>query len=195
MNDPIALLRERLSRPSHRRQNEHARETRSPDPLQMLTAELLLFTGLGTVTEAMRDDGRSDPDPYASESGSRRSMSRMRPVDWGPAVLAGAAAIAHAVHAFTPGERTRLATRTFDVAVVGVGLLSLADRLAGARRGGTMPSPGPLSLASAGLLGVLVDRTETRHDAERQRLEKRSRVVERLVPQRRPRLDRIVVHV
>lgn len=110
-------------------------------------------------------------------------------------MLGAAAAVAHAVQAFSPSERTRLASRTFDLAVVGVGLLGLADTLAGARRDGHLPSAGPVALASAGLLGILIDRSEIRHQAERERLERRAQVVERFVPRRKPRLDRIVVHV
>lgn len=195
MNDPLRLLRDRLTRVSPGAFGEASVDRESPDPLQMLTAEILLFTGLGTVAEALHDGQHSPVDPYAPESGPRGAFARLRPVDWGPALLAAAAAIAHAVHAIAPGERSRLATRTFDLAVVGIGLLGLADTLAGVRRGGRPLSPAPLSLASAALLGILVDRAERQHEDERKRLEKRARIVERLVPKRRPRLDRIVVHV
>jgi hypothetical protein len=161
--------------------------------VQILTAKLLLFTGLGTTLEAWKN-GSSGWHRDDSEAPHAYTLAA-RPVGWAPAVLGTAAAVAHAVHAFTPTERTRLATRTFDVAVVAAGLLGLADALATARRAGELPDVGPVSLASAGLLGILIDRNEGHHQAERARLERRASLVERLVPQRRHRLDRIVVHV
>jgi hypothetical protein len=42
---------------------------------------------------------------------------------------------------------------------------------------------------------MLLDHNAAEREAERRRLERRAAVVERLVPRRRPKLDRIVVHV
>ena len=195
MNDPISLLRERLGHTIPRGRHGPAEELHAADPVQLLTAKLLLFTGIGTALEAWKNGssgGRHTGDlealPHVRELGAR-------PIAWAPALLGVAAAVAHAVHAFTPTERSRLATRTFDVAVVGAGLLGLADTLASAKRNGELPDMGSVSLASAGLLGILIDRSDSRHEAERLRLQRRADVVERLVPKRSPRLDRVVVHV
>lgn len=195
MNDPLALLRERLlPQPGHGR---HSADRHTPDPVQMLTAKLLLFTGLGTAADAFRNGPAGSRGEAEEITGSEpeRGIRRVRPTAWAPALLGAAAAISHAVYAFAPSERTRLATRTFDVAVVSAGLLSLADTLAAARRDGKIPSLGSVSLATAGLLGILIDRSESRHEAERQRLERRASVVERLVPRRQTKFDRLVVHV
>lgn len=196
MNDPISVLRERLpqaGRPHRAGLPRSALQT--PDAVQILTAKLLLFTGIGTALEAWDHRSRgsrvsgSEGDEYDGPAGA------VRPAAWAPAVLGAVAAVAHAVHGFAPSERTRLATRTLDVAVVAGGLLGLAETLAAARRDRELPDVGAVSLACAGLLGILIDRTDSRNEAERERLERRARVVDRLVPRRRARLDRIVVHV
>lgn len=196
MNDPIVLLRESLShlRLPHGRA-AGADEGHSLDSVQVLTAKLLLFTGLGAALEQWQQRSATaravvPPSPWDEPPGPN-----LRPTTWAPAVLGTAAAVAHALHGFRPTERTQMATRTLDVAVVAAGLLGLAETLAVARRDQEIPGVGAVSLACAGLLGMLIDRTEARHDQERRRLERRASVVERLVPARRPRLDRIVVHV
>jgi hypothetical protein len=98
-------------------------------------------------------------------------------------------------YAFTPSERNRTATRVLDAAAVGAGFAALVAALAIARREAAPPSVSAVALASAGALGILLDRNDREHSAELGRLEKRASVVERLVPRRRTRIDRIVVHV
>jgi hypothetical protein len=58
-----------------------------------------------------------------------------------------------------------------------------------------IPSLAPLAFAAVGVLGMLLDREEEEIDEARDSLERRARVVERLVPKRKAKLDRIVVHV
>jgi hypothetical protein len=85
--------------------------------------------------------------------------------------------------------------RVFNGAVVGVSIARLAEAaVAGDTeiRAALLP---PLALASAGLLGFLVDREAAEVEAERAHLERRASIVERLVPKRRPKLEGIVVHV
>ena len=53
----------------------------------------------------------------------------------------------------------------------------------------------PLTFGATACLGLLLEREEESERDERARLRRRARVVERLVPRRRSRLDRIVVHV
>lgn len=192
MNDPLRSLRERLPDSGKRPRRRADLDARRPDALQMLTAKLLFFTGLGTALEALQHGA---PWSERDDGWPHRHTLEARPITWAPAVLGAAAATAHAVHAFTSTERTRLATRTFDVAVVAVGLLGLAETLAAARRDRALPDVASVSLASAGLLGLLIDRSEAQHVEELRRLARRANVVARLVPRRRARLDRIVVHV
>ena len=190
MYDPITHLREHFPELRRHTSEEHPSGLSAVDGVQLLTAELLLFTGVGSALESLRRSRETQPTDGTSISSALR-----RPTRFGPVLLGAAAAAAHVVYAFRPTERTRLATRTFDLAVAGIGLLSLADEIAQARRDGGVPAASPAALASAGLLGILIDRSETRQAAERERLERRASVVERLVPRRRSRLDRIVVHV
>lgn len=192
MNDPSRSLRERVPQHGRRPRTRDEGEGHAPDSLQLLTAKLLLVTGLGTAIETLQHGAgaREGNDGFARPRGGET-----RPSTWAPAVLGAAAATAHVVHAFTNTERSRLATRTFDVAVVAVGLLGLAETLASARRDRALPDVSSVSLASAGLLGLLVDRSEAHHMEELRRLARRASVVDRLIPRRRPRVDRIVVHV
>lgn len=192
MNDPSRSLRERVRQHDWRprKRDEHAGH--APDSLQLLTAKLLLVTGLGTAIESLQHGaGARD----GNDGWTRLRDRETRPSTWAPAVLGAAAATAHVVHAFTSTERSRLATRTFDVAVVAVGLLGLAETLASARRDRALPDVTSVSLASAGLLGLLVDHSESHHTEELRRLARRASVVDRLIPRRRARVDHIVVHV
>lgn len=214
MNDPIFPLRDRLARRVTRRheaedpslrervfrsaRRRHQAEEASwsaPDGLQILTGKLLLFTALGTTMEALADIRAGGPsrqdDVFREEAEGDAGM----PVAWAPAVLGPLAAIAHVTVALRPSERNRTATRLLDVAVMGAGLAALAGALGSARRRGSLPSLTSVALASAGALGLLLDRREREHQAEISRLEKRAALVDKLVPRRRPKLDRIVLHV
>lgn len=51
------------------------------------------------------------------------------------------------------------------------------------------------ALAAAGALGLLLKRQERAAAREQERLARRAAIVERLVPKRRARVDRIVIHV
>lgn len=187
MRDQLEHLREelanRLSSPG-----ESAADEGPPDGLQLLAAQLLLVTGVGAALDGMRDRPHDHGFDDAGE-GPRVALT------WAPAVLGPVAAIAHAAYAFAPTDRNRTATRILDIAVIGGGLLGLAGALAAARDRRAAPSLTSLALASAGALGMLLDHSAADQAAERRRLEKKAAVVERLVPRRRPKLDRIVVHV
>src|SRR5690606_20396160 len=129
---------------------DHDDESRPADAMQMLAAEMLLFTGLGAAAETLRvlpAPGFRNPD--SGPAAVVRRLLESRPIAWAPAILGPLAALAHAAHAVAPTERTRMATRAMDVAVVGAGLLGLTETLA-ARRDGEVPSTSPLALASAG---------------------------------------------
>lgn len=155
--------------------------------LQLLAAHLLLFTGIGSTVDAV---GRTGEDAAGG-----RSLPGARGAAWAPTVLGPMAAIAHLKHVASPTPATASATRLFDTAAVGAGLVGMLHGLAGTRRSGELPSLTPLALASAGVLGLMLERRERESEQERRRLEQRAAVVERLVPRRRARLDRIVLHV
>jgi hypothetical protein len=115
---------------------------------------------------------------------------------WAPTVMAPLTVAAHLANAFRPYDDLHRAMRVLDVAAVaaaaGIVVAQLLTRSAGRRDG--LPNAS-LTLASTGVLGLLLDRQARHAEAERARLERRASIVERLVPKRRSRLDRVVVHV
>jgi hypothetical protein len=159
-----------------------------PDTLQLLAAQLLLVTGLGSALEGMR---ASPTDEGFEDAGATPRVA----LTWAPAMLGPVAALAHAAYAFSPTERNRAATRVLDLAVIGGGLLGLAGALAAARERRSAPSLTSLALASAGALGMLLDHSAEEQAAEKRRLARKAAMVERLVPRRRAKVDRIVLHV
>jgi hypothetical protein len=187
MRDQLEHLREELANRFTSPRNSAAEEDH-PDGLQLLAAQLLLVTGIGAALDGMR----SGPDDRGFEDDGEGPRVVLT---WAPAVLGPVAAIAHAAYAFSPTDRNRSAMRLLDVAVVGGGLLGLAGALTTARDRRSTPSLSSLALASAGALGMLLDHSAAEQAAERRRLERKAAVVERLVPRRRPKIDRIVVHV
>src|SRR5690606_31957386 len=59
MNDPLSRFREQIPRSLDFMGREPLPdEGRAPDPVQMLTAKLLLFTGVGTALESWRSASR-----------------------------------------------------------------------------------------------------------------------------------------
>ena len=185
MNDPIQTLR---SRARARRRNGDRPAPGATGIVEYATAEILLIGGLGAAATLLRR-GSSQHD-----SAGPADTGRLRPLALGAALFGLGAAAAHAVHAASADPRARTAGRIFDLSAVAAGLLAAAQA---SRRDGPAGAPtlAGLTLASAGMLGVLVDRAGRSLSAERDRLERRARLVERLVPERRPRLDRIVLHV
>jgi hypothetical protein len=141
----------------------------------------------------------------------RRRGNAPDDVRWGPLVVAPLAGAAHAIRALVPGPASRAAAQVFDGVAVGVGAVGLASSTwavldddtpdlqhFGPRRrplSKRIPSLAPLAFGAAGLLGMLLYREERAMDDEHDALERRARVVERLVPRRRARIERIVVHV
>jgi hypothetical protein len=131
-------------------------------------------------------------------------------VRWAPLLAAPLAGAAHAARALQPTRATRIAAQFLNGVAIGVGIAGFAsstwavvedERLRadfGPRRkpiSKRLPSLAPLAFGAAGMLGILLDREEREDARAHQALERRARVVERLVPKRRPRLDRIVLHI
>lgn len=170
----------------------HAHDERTGfEPLRLLTAQLLLMTAAEAVIAGARVSRRERPVDYARTPRGAATTAAA----WAPSVLAPLAATAHIVHVSRPSRTTDLATRVLDTAVVGI---SVGAALAGivTRRGhDALRAAAPLALATAGVIGLVLDRQERAHAREHRRLARRASIVERLVPARRPRLDHVVVHV
>jgi hypothetical protein len=132
-------------------------------------------------------------------------------IRWAPLVVAPLAGVAHVLRAVAPSAATRLATQLLNGVAVGVGTIGAAsstwsvvesrryDGYGGPRRKPLfkrIPSLAPLTFGAAGALGLLLDREEQADAVEHALLERRARIVERLVPRPpRRRLERIVVHI
>ena len=153
-------------------------------PLRAVTAQLLCATGAAAALAHIDSSFRSN--------GGRETVPR--PLAWAPLVVAPVAAAAQLEHARQPRPRSADALRLLDGAVIALGgVLFLADLI----RSKTVNARnvGALAFASVGLLGLLLERHQEKMERTERRLRLRADVVERLVPRRRPRLDRVVVHV
>jgi len=154
--------------------------------LHWMTATLFLAAGAETALGERRGDHRA-PDALR----------------WAPLVAAPLASAVHAARALWPGRATRILSQVADGLAIGVGVAGIASSLYSAvedddevsERNVALPSLAPLAFAAVGVLGMLLDREEEEIDETRDSLERRARVVERLVPKRKARLDRIVVHI
>jgi hypothetical protein len=150
--------------------------------LRAAAAELLLATAAEVALDQLHL--RSD---RSSRSSAPKALS------WAPLLVAPLAAAAHVEHARRPREETSLALQVLNTATLAIGGALLIYELVDPQR--ETRRLGPLSLASAGVLGFAIDAQEREvHRAERD-LRRRADVVERLVPRRKARLDRVVVHV
>jgi hypothetical protein len=168
------------------------------DSLHWLAAGLFLAAGTEAGLGERRGDVRTD-----------------HAVRWGPLIAAPLAGGAHAARALFRGRATGIATRVLNGVAFVVGAAGVAGALHAARDEAAasgfepraslprrLPSFAPLTFAIAGLVGVLIDREEAiaadRMAELREQVEaavQRARLVDRLVPKRKPRLDRIVLHV
>lgn len=190
-----ARLRRRYRRPPPRRG-----DTPDTPGLHWVVAGLLLATGAETAVSQRIEAGR-------------RAAAPLRVLRWAPLLLAPLAGAAQVASALRPLPENRRAARVANGLAIAVAAAAAAAGLAESIR--PAPTPlgwegriarrrgrrawhrllAPLAFGAAGALGLLIDRHE-REEAERiARLERRARVVERLVPRRRARLDRVVIHV
>lgn len=185
MNDPMERLRERARAAWSGRENGTAPAPVPTRTVEYATAEMLLLGGLGVAAALI---GRG---PATAPATNRPSL---QPLALGAAIFGLGAAAAHAVHAWSNEPRAGTASRLFDVAAVAAGLVGAVEEGRRGRPAGA-PAIAALTLASAGVLGMMVDVAGRAAAADRERLERRASLVERLVPRRRTRVDRIVVHV
>ncbi|HUE95213.1 MAG TPA: hypothetical protein VMN39_01050 [Longimicrobiaceae bacterium] len=175
MIDQVRKLAERLERDGEPREPEPARLA----PLWLAASQLLLATGAGATLEQIS---------------SQRSGHPPTGLAWAPLLVAPLAAAAHLQHARQPTNHSELAVRFLTGASIGFGAAlfafdSIVNRNHPPRR------IGPLAFASAGLLGLLLEREERAIEETERELARRARIVERLVPRRKAKLDRVVVHV
>jgi hypothetical protein len=155
--------------------------------LHWLTAGLFIAAGAETVFGKRRGDFR---EPEA--------------VRWAPLVTAPLAGAAHAAHALWPSSTTRTLTNVVDGLAIGVGAAGLASSIYNARQDQKLeegswpdqvPSFAPLAFAAIGVLGMVLLEEEEDTAEVHEQLASRARIVERLVPKRKPKFDHIVVHV
>jgi hypothetical protein len=127
-------------------------------------------------------------------------------VRWAPMVTGPLAAAAHAARAMHPTHTTRLITNIADGIAIGVGAAGLASNLYHVANEehepaelrtwqDQLPSFGPVAFAAIGVLGMMLLEEEEETGQREDALEKRARLIERFVPQRKAKVDRIVVHV
>ena len=186
---PIDRLRAAFDRlREHHASEEAAEDDFALSGLHWMTAGLFIAAGAETAIGERRGDHRG---PEA--------------VRWAPLVAAPLAGAAHAARAVWPSHTTRVVTQVANGLALGVGVAGIAssmyaalsrqeeEEMAGLSE--RLPSLAPLAFAAVGLLGMLLDREEEEIDEVQETLERRARVVERLVPKRKAKLDRIVVHV
>ena len=147
-----------------------------------------------------------------AEAAFGRRRGDYRPEDavrWAPLIAAPIAGAAHIAQALWPGSTTRAVTQVVNIVAIGVGAAGLANSVYAAVTDEpvedlnhswvkNVPSLAPLAFAAIGILGFVLQDQEEEVEAERAELLRRSRrisMTERLLPRRRTRVDRIVVHI
>jgi hypothetical protein len=155
--------------------------------LQWMAAGLFLAAGAEAALAKLRGEQRA-PDA----------------IRWASLVTAPIAGAAHAARALRPNHSTRVLTQIADGIAIGVGAAGFANSVYAATAEDAdqdsewserVPSLAPLAFAAIGILGLILQEEEENAADAMDELEGRARIVERLVPKRRARVDRIVVHV
>ncbi|CAN5535760.1 hypothetical protein BH24GEM3_BH24GEM3_09420 [soil metagenome] len=164
--------------------------------LRLLTAELFLATGVNATLQYLRGRSRGAHTDYdGTELNGGAADGRSRVAGLAPALLAPLAGVAQLVHTFRPSDASHNATRFLNGAALALGAAGLADSIRASTRGEERFSLAPLLLSYVALFAYFVERQEAQVAEEREELEHRASIVERFVPRRRTKLDRIVVHV
>jgi len=152
-------------------------------PLRVVAAQMLVTSGIGSTVERLATPPPSSgPDPLPT-----------RLLGFIPALLGPLGAAAHLAEVHSPSHGGRTALRILNTSAIALGsALVIHDLLAESRPPSRLS---PLALAVGGLLGLLIDHQEAEVERAEAELRLRASVVGRLVPRRRGRVDRIVVHV
>lgn len=172
--------------PLRRRSEAATRDTSMTDvtPLRAAIAQLLCATGAAAALAGVELTADRDGEPD----------SMPRPLAWAPLVVGPIAAAAQLQYTRESHVAPANAVRVLDGAVIALGgALFIADLVTSRKMGAR--GVGALAFASVGLLGYLLERHEEQAASAERKLRRRADVVERLVPRRRPKLDRVVVHV
>jgi hypothetical protein len=164
-------------------------------PLRILAAQLLLLTSVDIALNALSRSRATPGPPYPHGSSGPRSDPYSAAAAWIPALVAPVAAAAHLTRILKPGASPPPTARLLNGAVIGVGTAGLVHGFLSSRRTGDPPSLTPLALASAGVLGLVLEREEHARAEERRELQRRASIVERFVPRRRTKIDKVVIHV
>jgi len=168
--------------------------------LRLFTAKLLLSTGVNATLYYLRER-RSSP---RAEAATRAGYAAVAPSPTGggssaaafvPAMLGTAACAMQVRNSLMPSDRNHAASTLLNGAVVGMGVAGAAEAVISAVRGNRHFSVAPLLFGYTGVLGFLLDREEDHVAEHATRLEHRARIVERFVPRRRTKIDKIVVRV
>lgn len=128
---------------------------------------------------------------------------------WAPVIAAPAAGAAHAARALRPGPGTRTAASVLSGVAVGVGAAGLLAGIYASRRDqqdrpawsrprrllDNAAAVAPLTFGATGILGLLLDHEEQAEAQVRERLSRSASIAGRLMPRRKPKLDRIVLHI
>lgn len=173
--------------------------------LHWLAAALFVAAGAETALRAQRSPGTPGPQGTREALASFAAMLR-DPTQLAPLLTAALAAAAHAARASNDSQRARAGTRLLDGVAAGMAVAgavraaynALAPERAGAvaiGRPRLAPSVVPLTFGATAVLGLILEHEERRERQALERLRRRASIVERLVPQRRTRLDRIVLHI
>jgi hypothetical protein len=195
--ETVSRIRESL--PGGVKRQAAAQDSHAHSPLHWMATGLFLTTGVEALA------GRR---VAAQVDGHRRQP--WDALGMAPLVIAPLAGIAHAAVATRPAPRVRRMARVLDglaisaaAAAVAAGAYAAAERSQDSRRYqraryarlSFLDAVAPLAFGVTGVLGLLLDREERQDATERRRLAWRASLVERLVPRRKARLDRIVVHI
>lgn len=162
--------------------------------LRLFLAELLLTAGVQASVEYLRERS-ADPGENSTPASPRAAAIASVALRVAPAVLGPLAAAAQANHALGPSDRSRNLTRILNGAVIGAGAAGLTAEVLRSARGERPFSFAPLLFGYGGVLGVLLDHEESAVEEETEQLRRRARLIERWVPRRRTRVEKIVVHV
>jgi len=152
-------------------------------PLSVATAQILLATGMNATVERL----------MAGERQSERPPKLPWPLAWAPSIVGTLAAAAHLLPSRGRPDHGRAAIRLLDGSALAVGATLVLLDLATSERPRSRLAP--LGLAAAGALGLLLVRQEAELFRRDLRLRRKARLLDRLIPPRRAKLDRIVVHV
>lgn len=190
MLDGIQKVKDRLSgRPNE--DNEAAAEFKG---LRLFAANLLVLTSVDLALDALGRT-RTEPGPYPHGSpGPERSPLSLATA-WLPAVLAPVAAAAQLTQALRPTSATARTARVLNVASVGAGVFGMVGSFLTSRSQAKRPSLAPLAIASAGVLGLILEREERDVARAQRRLEREASLLDRVKPRRGRGTTRIIVRV